>query len=476
MAEGWVTVDHLGKIGVSVSVFLVITLTATLVVRGRRMGKERTMERASSVFLFCLLVFTVFMLPLFSITGYAEEAVPPAGPEPSRRFLAIPYPFFNDTIGAGVGAVIITEGYIQPQVLTVTSVLGSVDGTYLGFFMMRNYQVPWFRRVILEPQGSVGKFSDIKSYLRGNPAFPNERPGSNESSEDNFLESDGDDFWVELTTKYLLPIGQGKKSVFPRLVLENGIYVSGDTGGDTWNPFTSGRTYIEVTPFFRKQSLDDETGTLQKTAGIEMALRYDNTDYRGNPTKGSYQRVSVNRDWGALDSTAPYTSVGGEVAKFFSLGPSKHARQRTFAFNIWTSYCPTWDSSHTENGETVFHRPPTYRGANLGGLFRLRGFPATRFYDQAAIYYGLEYRHTLRWNPLAERTWNGRLDVDWFQVVAFGETGRVAPEWNLSTLHEDMKWSAGAGIRSMVNHVVIRVDLAASSEDVIAQLFIGHPF
>jgi len=35
---------------------------------------------------------------------------------------------------------------------------------------------------------------------------------------------------------------------------------------------------------------------------------------------------------------------------------------------------------------------------------------------------------------------------------------------------------AGAGIRSMVNHVVLRVDLAASSEDVIAQLFIGHPF
>jgi len=28
----------------------------------------------------------------------------------------------------------------------------------------------------------------------------------------------------------------------------------------------------------------------------------------------------------------------------------------------------------------------------------------------------------------------------------------------------------------MVNHVVLRVDLAASSEDVIAQLFIGHPF
>ncbi len=418
----------------------------------------------------------VLVLAILSVAAYAEEAPSPAGQEPFRRFLAIPYPFYNDTIGAGIGAAIITEGYIQPQVLTVTSILGSAQGTYLAFFMVRNYQVPWFRRVILEPQLSAGKFQDIKSYVRSNPAFPNERPGSNESSEDNFLETDGDDYWVEFTTKYLLPIGQGKASVFPRLVLENGIYVSGDTGGDVWNPFTSGRTYIEVTPFYRKQSLDDETKIVQKTTGIELALRYDNSDYRGNPTRGSYQRVFVNRDWGALDSSSTYTSLGGEIAKFFSLGPSERARQRTFALSFWTAYCPTWDSSSTVNGETRFHRPPTYRGANLGGLLRLRGFPATRFYDQAAVHYSLEYRHTLRWNPLANVTWNGRLDVDWFQVVAFGETGRVAPGWNLGTLHEDMKWSAGAGIRSMVNHVVLRVDLAASSEDVIAQLYIGHPF
>jgi hypothetical protein len=39
-----------------------------------------------------------------------------------------------------------------------------------------------------------------------------------------------------------------------------------------------------------------------------------------------------------------------------------------------------------------------------------------------------------------------------------------------------MKWSAGAGLRVMVNHIVVRVDAAGSEEEVIAQLFIGHPW
>ena len=48
------------------------------------------------------------------------------------------------------------------------------------------------------------------------------------------------------------------------------------------------------------------------------------------------------------------------------------------------------------------------------------------------------------------------------------------PTWN-SSHTEDVKWSSGLGVRSMINHLVVRLDVAASEEDVIAQLFIGHP-
>jgi hypothetical protein len=264
----------------------------------------------------------------FLSPAYAAEEGPPAEEPEGRRLLLVPYPFFNDTIGAGLGVAAIAEGYLQRRTLTVGSALYSTENTYLFFLMMRNYQVPWVKRLFLEPSTSLGEFTDIKSYKGFNPEFPNQRPGSNDSSKDNFIESDGSDFWIHFNTKYLLPIGHGKDRIFPDIKLEDGIVVSGHPGGEHWNPMKSGRTFFEIEPFLRRQSLDDEEGADQNTAGIEVALTYDNIDFLPNPTKGSYLRVFFDRDWGDFDSSAPWTVWGGEFSHYFSLGPSESARQR----------------------------------------------------------------------------------------------------------------------------------------------------
>ncbi len=406
---------------------------------------------------------------------YAEEEVLPADETYPRRLLLVPYPFFNDTIGAGLGVAAIAEGYVQPQTLSVGSGLVSSEGTYLLFLMMRNYQFPWMKRIFLEPSTSIGELKEIKYFGGVNSDFPGERPGSNDSDKDNFSESDGSDAWFDMSIKYLLPIGHGRERIFPDLKLEDGIPVSGHAGGEHWNPLKSGRTYIELEPFIRRQDLQEEE-TIQETAGVEVALTYDNTDFGSNPTRGNYLRVFFDRDWGGLGSSRPWSVWGGEFSQYFSLGATEKARQRVIAFNFWTADSPTWNSSHKEDGEEIFHRPPTYKGANLGGLWRMRGYPATRFNDRSGIYYGLEYRHTLAWNPLKAFTLKGKLDVDWFQLVGFGELGRVAPDWDFDELHKDMKWSAGVGLRAMINHLILRFDFAKSEEDFIAQLFIGQPW
>jgi len=422
------------------------------------------------------VIITAALSVFFLRPGYAVDEKPPAEKHDNKRLLVIPFPFFNDTVGSGVGVAAIAEGYIQKQVLTVASGLYSAGGTYLTFLYMRDYQLPWIKRIFVSPRASYGELQDISFYKGYNPDFPNERAGSNDSSEDNFIEADGSDYWLDLNIKYLLPIGHGKDNILSTIKLKDGVLVSGQTGGEHWNPLKSGRTYFELEPFFRDQDLDDEEGTVQKTAGIEVALTYDNTDFPYNPSTGNYLRMFFDRDWGALDSSAPWSVWGGEYSQYFSLGSSEHSRQRLIAFNFWSVDCPTWESSHTEDGEVVFHRPPSYKGANLGGLWRLRGYPATRFNDSAGIYYGLEYRQMLSWNPLKDFTMKGRLDVDWFQFVGFGELGRVAPEWDFDELHEDMKWSVGVGLRSYINNLIVRFDVAASDEDVIAQLFIGQPW
>jgi hypothetical protein len=438
-----------------------------------------TLRSSTTVKIALCILLAVFFLSANSV--FAEEGEQLSSEtsmeeEKNKRLLLIPFPFFNDSIGTGVGVAAIAEGYIQPQLLTVGAGLYSLDGTYLLFLMARNYQVPFAKRVFLEPSTFYGKFTDIQSYTRNSPAFPNERAGSNDSSKENFIEADGNDNMFKFRVKYLLPIGHGKDNILPKIKLDDGIPVSGQQGGESWNPLASGRTYIELEPHIRKQTLDDANNTVQETLSLKVALTHDNTDFKLNPSKGSFLSIFYDRDWGTLNDANPWTVWGGEFAKYFSLGPSRSARQRVVAFNFWSVDSPTWNDFDIESGQQVFHRPPTYKGANLGGLWRMRGYPATRFNDRAAVYYALEYRHTLSWNPLKNFTMKGKLDLDWFQLVGFGELGRVAPSWKIDTLHSDMKWSVGGGIRSMLNHIVIRVDFALSEEEGIAQLFIGHPW
>jgi hypothetical protein len=67
------------------------------------------------------------------------------------------------------------------------------------------------------------------------------------------------------------------------------------------------------------------------------------------------------------------------------------------------------------------------------------------------------------WNPLI----SGKTSL---------EVGRVAGEYNLKRLHSDMKWDVDFGVRAMVNGLGVRIDTAASTEQVGVQMFISQPF
>ena len=56
------------------------------------------------------------------------------------------------------------------------------------------------------------------------------------------------------------------------------------------------------------------------------------------------------------------------------------------------------------------------------------------------------------------------------------ELGRVAEHWNVAELHQDMKWSAGAGLRLFVNQLLVRVDVGFSQEGHEVQMMVSHPF
>ncbi len=434
-----------------------------------------------SALLHAVLLFLFFMIIPFHQEALAQSIVVGKDKAFEPRRLMLPYAFYNENFGAAVGVVYGGTGILQKQATFVaTAIAGSNDAAAL-FLLARDYQAPFVERLFIDTDVALSTYGTIKSYQPGNPYFRNERAGSNSSDSSNYIAGQGNDNFGRVKFRYLLPMGHGRDQVINTLVLDNWTPVEGMTGGESlWNPLQSGRTFLEAKPYWREQIIhSEEIGKVdRKTNGAEFSLLWENTDWARNPTRGNSLRLRYNQDWGLFDSTTPYKVLDAEFSQYYSLGPSETFRQRTFAFDLWTSNSPSWDSYNTRNnGQQVFERAPAFSGSTLGGIFRMRAYPTSRFNDQAAIYYSLEYRLMPNWNPWAKIDWVRKyLGIDFWQIVPFVEVARVAPQWSPDVLHSSMKWDAGVGFRAIAKGLMIRIDAAGGKEGYGVAMMVGHPF
>ena len=211
--------------------------------------------------------------------------------------------------------------------------------------------------------------------------------------------------------------------------------------------------------------------------GVAFEVKYDNTDFYTNPSKGSSQRFKIRRDFGTFNSSDTWTSLELECSKYFSLGECSWFRQQVIALDFLTAYSPTMKYVENASGIKVAkNAPPDYYGAHLGGLFRMRGFDDRRFHDKASIYYSAEYRVIPRWQPLTKINWLRPFEIDWWEFVLFAEAGNVAPEWDFSNLNSNLKFDGGISARVMSFRSIGRLDFAVSEEGYYIRAFIGHPF
>jgi hypothetical protein len=423
------------------------------------------------------IAFGIFLLLFFlcSVSAFGQSVrVGPNG-EFSPQTLSLPYAFYNESFGFALGYVYGVVGRPQKQATLLATAMAGTKGSAMGFLVGRDLQMPRVKRLFLDPVVSVGYFKDNDAYINGNPDFPNERAGSNDSDEDNYVEGDGWDNFFRLKFKYLLPIGAGRDQIIETYKIKEGLLESGSIGGTSLNPFKSGRSYLELRPFYRSQQIDgDDVDEVTKTNGLDFSVFLDNRDFYANPSKGFGLRGKLSRDFGWFNSSNSWTNVEGEFDCYIPFQWESWLRQGVIAIDYWTSYSPTWDE---QPGRRIDNRPPAYTGATLGGLFRMRGYPAQRFNDKAAVYYSAELRLIPKWNPFDG--WprlQKYLGVQWIQVVPFFEIGRVASSWNIEKLHSDMKWDAGLGLRLWAKGIVARIDAAASEEGAKVQMMISQPF
>ena len=288
--------------------------------------------------------------------AYAQGVrVGPDG-EFSPQTLKLPYAFYNENFGFAGGFVYGKVGKPQKQALMLASAIVGTKGG-MGFLVGRDVQMPRIERLFLDPTVSVGYFSDNESYIDGHPRFPDERAGSNDSDEDNFVDGDGWDNFFRLNFKYLLPIGHGRDDIIATIKIRDGLLISEPQGGTSLNPFKSGRSYLEMRPFYRSQELDGrDVDTKIKTNGADFSLFWDNRDFAANPSKGFGFRGKVSRDFGWFNSSDSWTNVEGELDVYFPLKIGSWLRQGVLALNHWTSYSTTWDKK--SNGK-IANRPPS---------------------------------------------------------------------------------------------------------------------
>ena len=419
---------------------------------------------------------------LGSMTASADQVVSDqsdAGREQKRTAIVVPFAFSTEALQTGVGAVYFRKGIFQPQDGLFLMGYGTSNSSFGLFGGLTNVQLT--KRLFFNP--TIGVMINEQQRFYGDFGYdPSTIPsGSNDSDKDDFVFGSGIDVYLHLKFRYVLPIGAGSGPQPHGYTTNKGLLVDGSTHQGSWNPFASGRTFLYFRPFYQRRTLEIDSENIDlfppeaglqdgdetnfSTNGVTLGLEYDNRDFATNPSRGSLTKLNVTRDFGAFDSLNSWTSLDISFSKYWDLGDSDKFAQRVFAATVWSAYAPTWDTELVSpDFVRVSNRPPGNRGAALGGVERLRGYPRGRFNDKAAIYYAAELRLIPNWDPFRDwpliRNWPWR----WWQVVGFVEAGRVAPSWNLGDLHDDLKWSAGIGIRAMIGAGIIRVDFATSDE------------
>ena len=389
----------------------------------------------------------------------------------------LPFTFYHNSVGWVLGAFSGIKGFAQEQTQAKVGGMISTNKSYYGFLQIEDLQAPFFPRLYFRPDIYIGKLGEIKEYI-GSANSQGITPGSNESGKSDYILLKGNDVWLEFNFKYLLPIGDGDSTVILRQKFKDGILVSGEAGGKEYNPLKSGRTYLGAKLIYRSLKLKNDAIDLKlKTAAIDFALSYENMDYFFNPTIGSMQKISYTKDWGTLGSNSKSDVIKLDMRWYIPLFDRQNSTdQRVLALNFYTSDIPSWNDYDLIDGKRSYHRPQLFAGSNLGGVKYLRSYKDFRYYDKSLIYYSAELRQKLPWNPFNNWDLTKNIGVDFLQAVAFFDLGRVAPEWKLSTLHSNMQYSAGGGIRLFVGGIVARLDVAAGKEGVLTQMFIDHPF
>ncbi|WP_243834597.1 BamA/TamA family outer membrane protein [Psychromonas algarum] len=406
-----------------------------------------------------------------------------------NTWVVLPYAFSTDSMGLTAGAVLLLDGFIQPQMTMVFTVFAGedLDTQYGpndtpdqarakgGIYSISGYRPSFSDRLFISSLGSYAYYPNQRLYLDGSNSSE-QNLSTTDPNNISPLQTQGYNNWFNVNFSYILPWGESKHNVLPDIQLRRGLPVNRDHVGGG-QVFTSGQTLLGTELFYTRWTADRFTEAPSlNTNGIRLFLEHDNTDYPSNPSRGYAFKATSSIDFGLANSTQSWNSLEFDYKHYIELPTLPWMRQSVLAFNAWTAYSPSWDNNKKLNPGGILQKnqTPMWEGAHLGGWNRMRAYDSNRFNDKAAVYGAAEYRFIPQLNPMADQKWNP-FPIDWFQLVLFAEVGRVAEQYN-TELFKDMKYDVGFSVRALAAKTPVRFDMAWGEEGSSMWVMLNQPF
>jgi len=394
---------------------------------------------------------------LFSVLAFSASLfLSPQLTAKEKDSAFVPFYFSTETMGSTIGLAGVAKGVGQPQAALFGMGLYSEKDSYVGFLSAFNYALS--PNLLFSTQMYQARFNDNPYYLGDQ--------GSNNSSTEDKTVTNGDEENYRLEFKYLLPWGN---------VREHGLLGAFQPVRDVSfaSPVDSGVSSIIFTPFYSSRELDIYNDKKEEATGFSLTFDWDNRDSVRNTTRGSHTSFDLTTGAESLQSEDLWLKWEFQNSQYYSLGPlGDWFDQQVLAFDFYTADTPTWNKCDG----LMCARPPEQEQVRLGGLYRLRGYTAGRYHGRSAIHYSAEYRVLPDWQPLDDIPLINYYDLPWWQWVAFVEVGRVADDYDLKTLHEDMKWNVGGAVRFQVEGIVVRAEMARGADEGTFRVMINQPF
>lgn len=366
----------------------------------------------------------------------------------------VPFIISTETLGTAVGVSGIIKHAGQPQASIFGLGLYSDNNSNIGFIAFNNYALPGLKSWLFSTEYYRGYFSSGIYYVPSASV-------TNDTRETDEIIAEGVDSSLRVSAKYVLPWGLGANGAVRSLIQQRGEI--------EFNPLKSGVTSINITPFQKTRDITGYADLPDVAQGLELQLNWDNRNRIGDTKSGSQTRFTVRRDFGNSERNS-WTTWELEQSVFVPFDENSIFKEQVLAFNYYLADTPTWESG---TGVENKHRPPSFAGIRLGGFNRLRGYSSGQFYGRSAVTYSAEYRVKPYWQPLHNLPF---YDVPWWQWAVFVETGQVADSFDFAALHDDLKWTAGLGLRFNVEGVLVRIDYAKSENEAQMWFMVNQPF